>query len=227
MDEVGEHVRRVRQKDEPRGAEREQLCDGVPAAERDVEQQREDERQPGEAEVPDEVAEPAGPVDVPARNHKEDAPHRCREERGDRKPDAGAHTHRVGDLGYAGTARMHAGELAVAHASSAAGRARGQARVVRRDDHGRAVLGSEIREQVDDLPARRRVEVAGRLVGEHDARLDREGACDRDALLLAARQMRGQMVRALGQPDLGEQLERAFARPTDRVRASPRRSRPR
>ena len=98
----------------------------------------------------------------------------------------------------------------------AARRARGQARVVRGDDHGRAVLRGEIREQVDDLPARRRVEVAGRLVGEHDARLDRQRACDRDALLLAARQVRGQMVRALGQPDLAEQLERAFPRPPDR-----------
>ena len=65
-------------------------------------------------------------------------------------------------------------------------RAGGQARVVRRDDDRRAVLDRKIGEQLDDLAARRRVEIAGRLVREHDARLDRQGARDRDALLLAA-----------------------------------------
>ena len=82
---------------------------------------------------------------------------------------------------------------------------------MRRDDHRRAVHGRHVREQVDDLAARRRVEVAGRLVGEHDARVDGECARDRDALLLAARQVCGKMDRALCEADFVEQGERAIA----------------
>ena len=69
------------------------------------------------------------------------------------------------------------------------------------------------------------VEVAGRLVGEHDARLDRQGPRDRDALLLAAGQLLREMVRALGEPHLAEQLEGTLTVATDRRPASPRRSR--
>ena len=69
----------------------------------------------------------------------------------------------------------------------------------------------QILEQVDDLAAGRRVEVAGRLVGEHDTWLDRERPCDRDPLLLAARQMCGQVIGSLGEPHLVEQLQRAGA----------------
>ena len=48
----------------------------------------------------------------------------------------------------------------------------------------------------------------GRLVGEDQRGIEAERAGDRDALLLAARQVSGMMVRALGQPDLVEQLGR-------------------
>ena len=58
------------------------------------------------------------------------------------------------------------------------------------------------------LPGRR-VEVAGRLVGEDHARLDGERAGDRDALLLAARELRRQVVGALGEADLARAAPRA------------------
>ena len=51
-----------------------------------------------------------------------------------------------------------------------------------------------------------RVEVAGRLVGQHDRRVVGERARERDALLLAARQLRRIVMRAAGQADLFEQL---------------------
>ena len=100
---------------------------------------------------------------------------------------------------------------------------------MRRDDHRRAVLGRHAGEQVDDLAARLRVEVAGRLVGEHDARLDRERARDRDALLLAAREVRredGSRARR-GRPRRAGRARdlRRSGRGRRSERASPRRSR--
>ena len=77
------------------------------------------------------------------------------------------------------------------------------------DDHRRAVLGRDPDEQLDHVAASLRVEVARRLVGQHDSGLDREGACDRDALLLAAGHLRRQMIRAPAQADLLEQRQRA------------------
>src|SRR5258707_2365412 len=101
-------------------------------------------------------------------------------------------------------------QAAVPH-GQALRRSRGQIRVVRGDDHRRAVLGCQVREQLDDLAAGRRVEVAGRLVGEHDPRLDGKRPRDRDPLLLATRKMCGQVVSTLGEPNLVEQLQRAGA----------------
>ena len=53
----------------------------------------------------------------------------------------------------------------------------------------RAVRGVQVEQQLDDARAGRRVEVAGRLVGEQDGGLGHESAGDRDALLLAAREL--------------------------------------
>ena len=64
-----------------------------------------------------------------------------------------------------------------------------------RDHHGRlAVARDAVPEQLQDLAAGRRVEVARRLVREDDARLRDERAGDRDALLLAAGEL-GRPVR--------------------------------
>ena len=60
-------------------------------------------------------------------------------------------------------------------------------------------------EQIDDLPAGGAVEIAGRLVGEQDRRIVGERARDRDALLLAARELRRIVMPAVRQPDVREQ----------------------
>ena len=48
------------------------------------------------------------------------------------------------------------------------------------------------------------VQVAGRLVGEDQRRVGDQRAGDRDALLLAAGQLGGQVVDAVAQPDLAQ-----------------------
>jgi hypothetical protein len=72
----------------------------------------------------------------------------------------------------------------------------------RGDQHqGGAPAGGECEQQVDDLPSGFPVEVAGRLVGQKQARLGRDGAGERNALLFAARQLRRVMREAMAEPD--------------------------
>ena len=73
-------------------------------------------------------------------------------------------------------------------------------------------------EQPEHVQGRGAVEVAGRLVGEHDERLVAERAGDRDPLTLAARERRGQMLGAVGEPDLLQQLRGPASR---RARRAP------
>ena len=77
-----------------------------------------------------------------------------------------------------------------------------------------AEAGHEVQHALDQLG----VERAGGLVEEHDLGLHGERAGDRDALLLAAREVAGPVVGALGEPDLGEPLagRRARASALDR-----------
>ena len=63
----------------------------------------------------------------------------------------------------------------------------------------------DVEQQVDHLLPGRAVEIPGRLVGEQHRRVVGERAGDRDALLLAARELRRVMVAAIGEPDLVEQ----------------------
>src|SRR5262249_1709989 len=51
-------------------------------------------------------------------------------------------------------------------------------------------------EELEDLAARRRVEVPGGLVREQDRWLGDERTCDRDALLLATRELGGPVGKA-------------------------------
>src|SRR6266511_3657067 len=67
------------------------------------------------------------------------------------------------------------------------------------DQHDRLAGPEQLLEQSHDLFAGGRVEVAGRLVGEQDRRLVHEGAGDRDALALAARQLVRLVVHAVAQ----------------------------
>src|SRR5437763_681735 len=67
--------------------------------------------------------------------------------------------------------------------------------------HGRlAVLVRHRADELEDLAARLRVEVPGRLFGEDDRRAGDERARDRDALLLAARELRRAVAAAVVQP---------------------------
>ena len=62
------------------------------------------------------------------------------------------------------------------------------------------------------MPGRLRVEVAGRLVGEEQARRVDDGAGDRHALLLAAGKLRRPVRRPLVDAEIFEQLQRALLR---------------
>ena len=90
-----------------------------------------------------------------------------------------------------------------------AGGAVGDALVVR-DRHEGEALGLQLLEEGEDVGARARVEVAGRLVGEDHGGPGDERAGDRDALALAAGELRGVVVRAVGEADAGERLLRAL-----------------
>ena len=72
------------------------------------------------------------------------------------------------------------------------------------DQDDRAALGVQLLEQAEHVGGRARVEVAGGLVGEDHRRFGHERAGDRDALLLAARQLTGPVVGPVGEPDLVE-----------------------
>ncbi len=83
--------------------------------------------------------------------------------------------------------------------------------VVRDDDEGLAALAPELLEQADDVVARPLVEVAGGLVRKDDAGGAHQRARDRDALLLPAAQLRGDVPCPVGEVDAGERLLRAAA----------------
>ena len=82
--------------------------------------------------------------------------------------------------------------------------------LVRDEEHGDAALVVQPLEDAHDLDAGARVEVAGRLVGEDDRRLVDQRARDRDALLLAARQLVRDVVIALAEADGVERGQRAL-----------------
>src|ERR1700730_8661675 len=55
--------------------------------------------------------------------------------------------------------------------------------------HDRGAASVDLQQQLDDLPRGGRVQVSGGLIGQKDPRVMNEGAGDRDALLLATRQL--------------------------------------
>src|SRR5690349_18072548 len=95
-------------------------------------------------------------------------------------------------------------DRAVAHRDALRSTGREGGVVGRHDDRG-AVPLAQPGEEIDHVGARLRVEIPRRLIGENDSRLVRKRTRDRDALLLAARQMRGQMVDPRREADLLEQ----------------------
>jgi acyl-CoA thioesterase I len=73
--------------------------------------------------------------------------------------------------------------------------------IMRDEDQGRATVALQGEQQVDDRVPRGLVEIAGRLVGDHDGRIGHKRAGDRHALLLATRELGGIMVQAAGEAD--------------------------
>jgi hypothetical protein len=99
--------------------------------------------------------------------------------------------------------------------------ARGHFHVVGDDDDGRSEAGVDVANQGQDLFACAGVEIPGRLVGEEDRRVDRQGARDGDALALAAGELVGEMLKPVFELDEAEKLARAvvdvLARPAAQV----------
>ena len=83
---------------------------------------------------------------------------------------------------------------------------RGRAWVVRDHHGGLAARLHRVAQELEDLAARRGVEVARRLVREEDGRARDERPRDRDALLLAAGELRRAVLPAVRQADVREEL---------------------
>src|SRR6185437_5695493 len=88
---------------------------------------------------------------------------------------------------------------------------RDEARIVADAEHGRAVRARDPVQRVDDDLSVRGIERAGRLVGEEQLRLLRERTRDRDALLLASRELGRPQCEAVVEADLLERAPRAGA----------------
>src|SRR5205085_9050490 len=73
-------------------------------------------------------------------------------------------------------------------------------RVVRDHDDGLAELANGAAQEVEDLSACTRVEVAGWLVGENDVGPRHQGSRHRHPLLLTTGELRWQMVEAVAHP---------------------------
>ena len=82
---------------------------------------------------------------------------------------------------------------------------RGELGIVRDQHDRRLARAIDVEQQLDDLLAGLAVEVAGRLVGEQERRIVGQRAGDRDALLLAAGELRRIVMAAVGKADFGEQ----------------------
>ena len=89
--------------------------------------------------------------------------------------------------------------------------ARGQFRVVGHHHDGGALL-VDVLQQLHHAARHLRVEVAGRFVGQQQARAAGQRAGDRHALLLTAGQRRGQGVRLVGEAYALQQLHRLLVR---------------
>ena len=84
--------------------------------------------------------------------------------------------------------------------------------IVGDEDDRLAALVARAPEGLEDLAARREVEVAGRLVGQHDRRSIDQGPGDRDPLLLAGRQLVGPMALLAGEVDQLEDVADSIRR---------------
>ena len=95
-----------------------------------------------------------------------------------------------------------------------------EAHLVRDHHHGHAFLG-ELDHHVEHLVDHLRVERRGRLVEQHRDRVHRQRARDRDALLLAAGELAGELVLVRDQADAVEQLQALARAPRPRCGRAP------
>src|SRR5437867_10153955 len=86
----------------------------------------------------------------------------------------------------------------------------GDVHLVRDEHDGDAALLIQSLKDSHHFDAGLRIEVPGRLVGEHDRGVVDQGARDRDALLLTARQLVRMMIRTVPETDQREHVQRAL-----------------
>ena len=80
-------------------------------------------------------------------------------------------------------------------------------------DHQAGIeLAVQLQHELEHVRCVHPVEIAGRLVGEHELRLGDQGASHRRALPLAAGELRGPVGEAFGEPDPRENRRRALPR---------------
>jgi len=89
---------------------------------------------------------------------------------------------------------------AVLHTDGPPGR-RGDARIVRDENHRLMVVRGKSHEQFDDPARVHRIECAGRLVRQHDRRFGDERTRDRSTLLFASGEFVRTVLRAMGKAD--------------------------
>jgi hypothetical protein len=85
------------------------------------------------------------------------------------------------------------------------------AQVMCDNDPGAVVFVDEIRERLHDLIGAFGVKGGGRLVCQNDGRIMDQGTRDGDALLLAAGELRREVVQPVTEPETGEDLRRTEA----------------
>ena len=100
---------------------------------------------------------------------------------------------------------MHVDDPAAHHADDPIGHS-GDRSVVGDDRRRRVQLPVDALQDLEHQLAGLVVERTGRLVAEQDVRPFRDGARDRDALLLAARQLRREMIQTIAQADQAQRL---------------------
>jgi hypothetical protein len=86
----------------------------------------------------------------------------------------------------------------------------GKGGIVRNKHERRAARALQLEDEIDDCVAGRIIEISGRLIRHKNCRVTGNRACERNALLLAARQLRGIMRCTIGETDGGEFLSRTL-----------------
>ena len=100
---------------------------------------------------------------------------------------------------------LHSGNLALADMDHAVGDV-GERGIVRDEHNGLARVRARVLQKLEDSFARLVVEGTCRLVGQKHLRVLCERACDGHALLLAARELRGEIVDAMREAYFGKHL---------------------